>query len=62
MKAPNQQALAIFDVFKIEATQAVLELFEEHNIVYTFVPANMTHLFQPPELTVNGYAKKYLKR
>ena len=62
LNAPNQQALAIFDVFKIEATQAVLELFEEHNIVYTFVPANMTHLFQPPELTVNGYAKKYLKR
>ena len=62
LNAPNQQALAIFDVFKGQVTQAVLNLFDEHNIAVTFVSANMTHLFQPLDLTINSYAKNYLKR
>ena len=49
----------MFDVFK---GQAVLDLFEEHIIAVTFIPANITHLFQPLDLTVNGFTKKYLKR
>ena len=48
-------------MFKGQVIQAVLDLFEEHNIAVTFVPANMTHMFQPLDLTVNGYVKKDLK-
>ena len=59
---PNQRALAIFDVFRGQVTQPVLDLFEGHNIAITFVPANMTHLYQPLDLTVNGYAKQFCKR
>ena len=63
LNAPNQRALANFDVFKGQVTQAVLDLFEGRNIAVTFVPANMTHQFQLMDLTVNSwYAKKYLRR
>ena len=34
---------------------------KEHDIVMCQVPANMTHLFQPLDLTVNGSAKVFLK-
>ena len=34
---------------------------KEHDIVVCQVPANMTHLFQPLDLTVNGSAKAFLK-
>ena len=34
---------------------------KEHDIVICQVPANMTHLFQPLDLTVNSSAKAFLK-
>ena len=34
---------------------------KKHDIVMHQVPANMTHLFQPLDLTVNGSAKAFLK-
>ena len=36
--------------------------FEEHNILYTRVSGNMTHLFKPLDLTVNCYFKQFMKR
>ena len=62
MNAPKQRALVIFHVFKGQVSNAVLDLFEEHKIVVTFIPANMTHQFQWLDMTVNGYTKKYPKR
>ena len=59
---PYQKALVVFDVFKGQLTKSVLKLLEDNNFVVTFVPANMTHLYQPLDLTVNGYAKKYSKK
>ena len=35
LNAPNQRALATFDVFKGQVTQAVLDLFEEYDIAVT---------------------------
>ena len=62
MNAPKQRALVIFHVFKGQVSNAVLDLFEEHKIAVTFIPANMTHQFQWLDMTVNGYTKKYPKR
>ena len=42
---PNQLALLIMDVFKGQITNPVLKKLEEHNILLTRVPGNMTHLF-----------------
>jgi len=40
-------------------TATVLEKLESLHIQLVAVPANMTHVFQPLDLTVNGSAKKY---
>ena len=54
-EATNKQPknLAIFDVFKSQVTQAVLDL-SKNIILPIFVPVNIMHLFQPLNLTVNG--------
>lgn len=54
-------SLLIMDVFRGQMTANVQELLNEHNILVTFVPNNMTHLFQPLDLTVNSWAKKFMK-
>ena len=58
--APDQRALLIVDVFKTQTTQKVLDLIEKDFCEVVFVPANMTHNFNPLDLTVNGPAKKFL--
>lgn len=62
MQRPDQKALVIFDVFRGQVTDKVLKKFKENHIETVFVPANMTALFQPLDLTVNAYAKKFLKK
>ena len=52
---PDQAALVIFDVFRGQITDNVLNLFKENNIKTVFVPANMANLLQALDLTVNGY-------
>ena len=34
---------------------------DENHCVTAFVPANLTHLFQPLDLAINGVAKSFLK-
>ena len=58
----TQQALLIFDVFRGQNTQEFLDALKENDIVATKVPPNMTHLFQPLDLTVNKFAKDYMKQ
>ena len=43
-------------------TGPVMQKLKENNIKVTRVPANMTNLFQPLDLTVNGSAKAFMKR
>lgn len=57
--APTQKALLIWDVFKGQKTAKVSKKLASLNI--TIVPANMTHFFQPLDLTVNGEAKRFMK-
>ena len=47
---------------KLKCDEKNLDLFKESNIAIAFVPANMAHLFQPLDLTVNGCANKYYKK
>ena len=54
----DQKALVIMDVFTGQMTTAVLDAFKEADICIV----NMTKYYQPLDLTVNGYAKRYLKR
>ena len=42
-------------------TKNVQDLLKELNILVSFVPNNMTHLFQSLDLTVNSWAKRFMK-
>ena len=59
---PTHKAMIIWDAFKAQATETVLSTLESLNILCVPVPANMTHIFQPLDLTVNGAAKKLTKK
>ena len=58
----DQYALVVMDVFTGQMTSEVLTLLRSNNILVTNVPANMTKFYQPLDLTVNGYAKRYMAR
>ena len=49
------------DVFTGQMTTAVLGSYKENNVLFVNVPANMTNYYQPLNLTVNSYAKWYMK-
>ena len=60
---PNDQySLVIMDVFTGQKTSEVLDLLNANKIQVTNVPPNMTKYYQPLDLTVNGYAKKFMSR
>ena len=48
-------------VFRGQMTKAVHNLLKDHNIFISLVPNNMTHFFQLLDLTVNAWAKKFMK-
>ena len=55
----SQKALVIMYVFSGQITSVVLDCFKDNKIEVVCIPANMTYLLQPLDLTVNGYAKKF---
>ena len=57
----DHPALSILDVFKGQLTEPVSNELKDHHIFTCQVPENMTHIFKPLDLTVNGGAKKFLK-
>ena len=59
---PGQKALMIWDVFKGQMTDVVKSRLAELDIFLVAVPANMTHIFQPLDLTVIAEAKKFTKK
>lgn len=59
---PTQKALIIWDVFKGQMTDRVKNELGSLNIDLVPVPANMTHFFQPLDLTVNRAAKNLMKK
>ena len=60
--APNQNALIIMDVFTGQMTGSVLEKLRGNKILLVRVPANMTNIFQPLDLTVNSSFKVLMKK
>ena len=58
----DQYALVIMDVFTGQMTSEVLNLLRDNKILLTNVPPNMTKFYQPLDLTVNGYAKRFMAR
>ena len=58
----DQKALLVWDVFRGQMTGKVKERLDELNIECVYVPANMTHFFQPLDLTVNGCAKQRMRK
>lgn len=58
---PNQQALAIFDVFAAHRVASVKEKLSTNNITYVFVPPSCTSELQPLDLTFNSAVKQRMK-
>lgn len=58
----DSAALLIQDNFKGQATKAVLDLLNEHNIHVCFLPPNSTDRLQPMDLSVNKAIKSYMKK
>ena len=42
-------------------TETARNLLKDRNILILLVPNNMTHIFQPLDLTVNSWDKKFMK-
>ena len=61
-KTEDQVALAIFDEFKGQVTQACCEMLWENNILFIRVPANCTDRLQPLDVSLNKAAKDFLRR
>ena len=62
LKFPKEQkALLVMHVFTGQMTEDV-KPYQDNNILIVNVPSNMTKYYQPLDLTVNGYCKKFLKR
>ena len=59
--APTQKALLTWDVFRGQKTAKVQKKLVSLNIAIVSVPTNVTHFFQPLNLTVNGEAKRFIK-
>ena len=53
--------LAIFDEFKGQTTDVVLNLLERNNIYYVIMPPNTTDRLQPLDTSVNKPVKEFLR-
>ena len=61
LNKPEQAALAIFDNFKGQLTEKVLQELEDNNIQSVLVPANCTDRLQPMDLSVTKSIKSFLR-
>ena len=61
LELETQPALLIYDVFRGQTTDKFLNVLKDNNILSTKIPPNMTHVFQPLDLTVNKFAKDFMK-
>ena len=51
----------LYDVFKARTGDKYREHLDGNSIAYVQVPPNFTHIFQPLNLSVNAFAKSFLK-
>ena len=57
----DQKSLLIYDVFKGQTTKRYTDFLLENDLVHVYVPANLTHKFQPLDINVNEVVKGFLK-
>ena len=57
----NFPALLVMDAFQGQMTKAYDSLLKDCNIFISLVPNNVTHIFQPLDLTIDSWAKNFLK-
>ena len=57
----NQKGLLIMNVFTGQTTFDIHAAFNKNQICLVKVPANMIRFQQQPDLTVNRYAKEFMK-
>ena len=50
------------DVSQGQMTEDVLTVLKESNILLLRIPANMTNIFQPLDLTLNGSFKNFMRK
>ena len=50
------------DVFRGQMTEDILTVLKDKNILLVRVPANMTYIFWPLDLTVNGTFKIFMRK
>ena len=58
---PKQSKLLIWDVFRGQKTESVIEVLKENNVHTEYIPNNMTNCYQPLDLTTHKWAKEFLK-
>eukprot|EP00795_Rhopilema_esculentum_P008930 gene8930-16558_t len=58
----DQEWLLLADVFKDQWTENVKQLVLKNNGKMVPVPKNMTHIYQPLDLTVNRSCKAFLRK
>ena len=58
----NQSALVIFDRFRAQCTDRILNLLKDHHVHVAIVPAHCTDRLQPLDVSVNKAAKDFLRR
>ena len=61
LQKPDQAARLILRLFRGQITEDVTSLLQKHNVLLVLVSNNMTHMFQPLDLTVNKHCKTFLK-
>ena len=57
----TQKSLLLFDVFRAHLTPKVKQYMSDNHLVYTCIPANLTNLFQPLDISVNKVAKGIIR-
>ena len=50
------------DVSQGQMTEDVLTVLKESNILLLRIPTNMTNIFQPLDLTLNGSFKNFMRK
>ena len=58
---PKQSAILIWDVFRGQKTESVVNALKESNIHTEYIPNNMTNYYQPLDLTADKWVKEFLK-
>lgn len=58
----KQKSLCIFDVFRAQISDEIMDFLKEKSIIPVMVPANWTDKLQPMDLSIQKPAKDFIKK